>query len=150
MSADPEVITTEELAPWLAWLAHEGATVSEGELSHAFGVDRLAVRDIVLRGGEIAKRVRNARVARVKREIEEQRARVAAEIGAPLNARREPYRQALPAVRALLADGRPRTAGDVAQALGLTRDAATQRLRRCPGVERVGRGVWSVAKGGAL
>lgn len=144
MSIDPEKIAPDEIVPWLAYLADEGGTLGEGDLAEALGTDRVGARDAVIRGRDIAQRVRDARVARVKAEVAAERARVAAEIGAPLNARREPYRQALPAVRALFSDGKQRTIAEVATALGLTHDAAMQRLYRCDDVERVGRGVWAL------
>ena len=142
-SNDPEKITADELAPWLAYLAHEGATVSEGELSHAFGVDRIDVRDIVRRGGEIAERVRDARVARIKRAIAEERARVAEATGPAVV--RGTYGRSLDAVRALLADGRPRSVADVAASLGTTEAAAQRRLYRA-GCVRAEGGLWTVVK----
>jgi len=66
---DDETIASEELVPWLAFLAYEGETVSEGELSAALGVDRVATRDVVIHGAEIARRVMNARVARVRAAV---------------------------------------------------------------------------------
>lgn len=145
MIIDPEKIAHSEVVPWLAYLASEGCTLGEGELAEALGIDRVSARDEVIRGGEIAERVKNARVARIRREREDERTRVAAAMTGQFPAKREPYGQAHVTLLALLADNRPRTTAEVAVALGLTYHAATARLRRCADVQRK-HGAWTIRK----
>lgn len=64
-----EDILEDERIAWLAFLAHEGKAVSEGQLAKGLGLDRIKVRDLVIRGREIAERVASARVARIRGEI---------------------------------------------------------------------------------
>lgn len=135
--SDPEKIAADEVVAWLAFLAHEGETLGEGELAAALGVDRVAARDVILRGAEVAQRVVNARVERVRREVAEA-SRVDGFVGA------RAYGTGAESVRRLFADGRERTAPEVAAALGIEVAAATKRLLRCAAVHRARPGVWAL------
>jgi len=135
-----EKIRSDELVPWLAFLAYEGETLSEGELAAALGIDRVSARDVVLRGADVARRIIEARVARIRSEVTDAQ-RLDGLTG------QRPYGSGGESIRRLFADGQERTVGEVAAALGIGLDAATRRLMRSAEVRRVRRGVWG-PKGG--
>jgi hypothetical protein len=130
-----ETIKPDEVVPWLSFLAYQADSVGEGELAAALGVDRIAARETILRGAEIAQRVANARATRVSFGISESE-RLDGLIG------QRSYGHGDASIRALFSDGRERSAKEVATTLRIGLDAATARLHRCRGVRRVRLGVW--------
>lgn len=53
-----ETIKSDEVVPWLSFLAYQADSVGEGELAAALGVDRIAARETILRGAEIAQTIK--------------------------------------------------------------------------------------------
>lgn len=133
--SDRENVRPDEVVAWLAFLAYEGEALGEGELAAALGIDRITARDVILRGGDITARIANARVERVRAEM--------ADAGRldGLKGQRA-YGFGGESIRALFADGKERSAADVATVLDISTDAALRRLMRCDDVTRVRRGVW--------
>lgn len=135
-------MTRRDALAWLAYRAHEAEIVGEGELADLLGVDRIEARDVLIAGRDLD----DARTAARKARVDAMRAEVgarkadAATVGADGGPRG--YRVVGDILTRLFADGRERTTGEAAKAMGVTPSTAAQRLRRSLVVARVAQGRW--------